>query len=604
MWRLSVAFLLLLPLEPASAAQQWLKITTPNFEMYTSAGEGSAKRAILHFERVRSFFTQQMVRGEADSDRVLIVAFRNLREFQPFQRQERSVAFYLKDRDRDQIVMGGFGEQFEQTAVHEFVHLLVARDQLEIPLWLNEGLAEIYSNLTPQGNNVVVGSALAGRAAALHRYKWLPLETLAAVDHSSPYYNEGDKTAIFYAQSWLLTHMLVLSDDYRQGFVRLMDSLAQGGGAEEVFRDVYGKNLDQVEKDLRLYFNDTVHVAVFPVKLEKSAEQPVVEPVETLDTDLLQAKLLARLRKFEEADKRFAEYVRQRPDDWRAEEALGYRYWIANDVEQARPHFARAVELGSENPLMHYEYSMLARQAGAEDEEVIPLLERALELNPLHINARLALAQLWVAEQDYDAALRHYDQIQSVTREQAVRLYHGIALAYAGKGDLAVASEGAQKAEQHAQTDEEKSRVADLTNYIGRLREREQRLREMTQRAYTAPPPTSAPVAEAGRRPVERPAVETVVQPSRPAVETVRIEGTLQSLDCLGARARLNVYVDGTLRSLAIYDPTQVDLRGNGGRNVELSCGQQKLTPVAVEFEPRIDDELGTIGAVRVLEFQ
>ena len=47
--------LLFLPLT-LSAADPWLRIATPHFELYTSAGESKGREVILYFEQVRSFF--------------------------------------------------------------------------------------------------------------------------------------------------------------------------------------------------------------------------------------------------------------------------------------------------------------------------------------------------------------------------------------------------------------------------------------------------------------------------------------------------------------------------------------------------------------------
>ena len=44
---------------------------------------------------------------------------------------------------------------------------------------------------------------------------WIPLATLLAVDHSSPYYNEKSHAGMFYAESWALVHMLNLDPAYR-----------------------------------------------------------------------------------------------------------------------------------------------------------------------------------------------------------------------------------------------------------------------------------------------------------------------------------------------------------------------------------------------------
>ena len=91
-------------------------------------------------------------------------------------------AFYLKGRDRDHIVMGGMGVDYDSTAVHEFVHLLVARSGTKLPLWLNEGLAELYSNLEPQGKTVHVGKLIPGQVLRLRETKWIPLDKLTEAD--------------------------------------------------------------------------------------------------------------------------------------------------------------------------------------------------------------------------------------------------------------------------------------------------------------------------------------------------------------------------------------------------------------------------------------
>ena len=38
------------------AADQWLRLTTPHFELFTTSGEKRGRETILHFEQVRSFF--------------------------------------------------------------------------------------------------------------------------------------------------------------------------------------------------------------------------------------------------------------------------------------------------------------------------------------------------------------------------------------------------------------------------------------------------------------------------------------------------------------------------------------------------------------------
>jgi len=604
MWRLILLVLLLIFAESGFAARGWLKVSTPSFELYTSASEGNAKRAIQQFERVRGFFSQETTHEEVEADPVVIVVFRSAREFRPFRRHEGVAAFYLRDRDRDYIVMGGFGERYERVAVHEYLHLLVERSQAKLPLWFNEGLAELYETLAPRGKNVLVGEPNPGNMATLEKYRWLPLETLVAVDHSSSYYNEADKARIFYAQSWLLTHMLALSREYRPGFSRSLSAFQHGISAEEAFREVYDKSLEEVEKDLKSYPRSNLRVAVFPVRLEKSAEQPLVEAVDVLEAELIQAKILTSIGKTEEADRRFAELLRQSPGDSRVEEALGYRYWRESELEQARAHFARAVELGSSNPLMYYEYALIERRSGVLNAEIIPLLQMAVELDPQYTDAQFQLAQSWLREREHEKALHHYSLVAADTPERALQLLHGMALACAGIGDLETAQQAAQKAQEYATTPEERSRLEDLLTYLGQLREREEMVREMARRDQSVRARVPETVVREGRPSLVRRTEQPLEEPLPTERLTIRIEGSLESVDCLGVRARLNVHADGRLSSFAIYDSNKVMLRGTGGEAVELRCGQQQMTPVVIEFEPHEDQELGTIGAVQVLEFK
>src|SRR5579862_7409407 len=59
------------------AADQWIKLSTPHFELYTTAGEKKGREAILYFEQVRSFFLEASPSKRAPEFPVRIVAFRS-----------------------------------------------------------------------------------------------------------------------------------------------------------------------------------------------------------------------------------------------------------------------------------------------------------------------------------------------------------------------------------------------------------------------------------------------------------------------------------------------------------------------------------------------
>jgi hypothetical protein len=77
----------------------------------------------------------------------------------------------------------------------------------------------------------------------LSEQKWMPLAALSNVGHDSREYTEKDRAGIFYAQSWLLTHVLMLSRDYADKFPNFATEISDSGSEEAVFSKVYGKTL-------------------------------------------------------------------------------------------------------------------------------------------------------------------------------------------------------------------------------------------------------------------------------------------------------------------------------------------------------------------------
>ena len=85
-------------------------------------------------------------------------------------------------------------------------------DSAWLPPWLNEGLAEFYQNTDFLGKDVEVGEPSGDNILYLRQSRMLPLSTLLSVDFKSPYYQDEQKGSVFYAQSWALTHYLMLTD--------------------------------------------------------------------------------------------------------------------------------------------------------------------------------------------------------------------------------------------------------------------------------------------------------------------------------------------------------------------------------------------------------
>jgi hypothetical protein len=245
---------------------------SPNFEAYSSAGERDTRDALRYFERVRDFFLQVNQREPPKPVPVYVVVFGSEKEYAPYRPNEFATAYYSGGADRDYIVMGRTGEQASQIAVHEYVHLVARHAGLKFPPWLNEGIAELYSNLRIQGDKVLVGDLIPGRLQALYSDKWIPLSVILSAGPDSPYYNEKNKAGSLYNEGWALVHMLQLSPEYVAKFSEFLGAVNSGVDSAAALEKIYGKPVTAFEKELQEYIRgNRFYVRPFSVKLAGGA---------------------------------------------------------------------------------------------------------------------------------------------------------------------------------------------------------------------------------------------------------------------------------------------------------------------------------------------
>jgi hypothetical protein len=230
------------------ADPRWIRMPSGDFEIYSSAGEGDTRLVLQYFERVRAFFEQKLGGSDQKSDPVRIIVFNSKKEYEPYRPNEFALAYYTQVAGRDYIVLSGTSADVFPVAVHEYVHLVARHGGLNLPPWLNEGIAEIYSTLKPLGDKVEVGSLIPGRMYALSREKWVPLSAILAADSSSPYYNEKNKAGSLYNEGWALTHMLSLSLQYSPGFARAFEEIRKGTPSEQALERYMGNLLQRSRK--------------------------------------------------------------------------------------------------------------------------------------------------------------------------------------------------------------------------------------------------------------------------------------------------------------------------------------------------------------------
>jgi tetratricopeptide (TPR) repeat protein len=448
--RVALACFTLAACRPAAAGDPWLRITSANFELYTTAPKRAGRDLVRHLEQVRSFFLQAFGSRLPASRPVRIIAFKNEKQYQAYRPNEFATAFFQPGAIHDLIVMSSAASEHYPVAVHEYTHLLIHQSGMEIPPWLNEGTAELYSNLEPRGDKILVGQLIPARLHVLRSAPWIPLATLVAVDHSSPFYNEKSHAGMFYAESWALVHMLNLDPAYRPQLQSLVAALKEDD-PPAAFAKAYGKQLDEVDAALQSYFSaPTVQAELFDVQLAKWVDAPKIQPGASLPARLALAELLANRRgRSEDARAAYDQLAAKYPDRWEVLEGLAQFAWQQHRLADAAQYFARAVDLGCRNPASFLLYARVLGYNNQPKEEA-DVLSRAATLFPASDEFKLELGATLVRNGNYGEAAAALLAIKNVgTAEQAYRLYYNLAYAQYRLGDTVHAVENSDKARRY-----------------------------------------------------------------------------------------------------------------------------------------------------------
>jgi tetratricopeptide (TPR) repeat protein len=245
---------------------------------------------------------------------------------------------------------------------HEYSHLLLRHNEPFWPIWLKEGMADIYATFQVTGEHTVqIGQPMEDYLRLLAQRPLLPLRQLFGVARDSPEYNERERQGIFYAESWLLTHYLMAGDNprHRVRFGDLTRLLQQGQPAEQAFTNAFQTTLLAMEQELRGYLSRGKFGGLtLAVQANLRAPQPLatrgLTPVERC---CRLGDALFRVGRLEEAEAYFLEGQRLAPRSPLPLEGLGLLAAQRHDHALAASYLQQALQFGSTSFLTHYGYA-------------------------------------------------------------------------------------------------------------------------------------------------------------------------------------------------------------------------------------------------------
>jgi tetratricopeptide (TPR) repeat protein len=429
-------------------------VETDHFVFFSNASERSTRRIAANLERLHAVLGQLTPEAKLGSERpIYLYVFESNASLTPYKPlyngKPANIAGYFFSRPEASymVMQAEAGDAVERILYHEYLHYVLGNNYGALPLWFNEGIAELYSTFKSNDQFAEIGRPVVDHIRTLRESSVLPLKQLFAVDYDSKDYNEGVRQGIFYAQSWALVHYLLMGNPERRApTLEFFKDLVNGVPAPEAFRKAYQTTEAQMEKELRDYvLRSLFNYTQIPVKPASELKMRM-EPLPREETLTRLADLLLYQRdgaRLPDATEHFRAALAAKPGYGPAQVGLCRVESTAGRAAAALACFEKAAQATPEDFTLQYEYARLLREEGPKDDATVAkaraALARATALQPENGEAWMELAATYLNDTSMSPeALRAFESTYRVRPgDPAAAEYLVMAYARSGQRDKA-----------------------------------------------------------------------------------------------------------------------------------------------------------------------
>jgi len=382
----------------------WIRLQSEHFTFFSNASERSTRRVAADLERLRSVFAQLFPDLKKEAGRpTFVYLFRNesaLTPYRPLRNGKRiELAGYFAGRAEADYMAVNAEMSYDTSKIlyHEYTHSLLHANYAHLPVWLDEGLAELYSTFKSNGSFVEIGHADRDHILWLRENSLIPLHELFAITSASKDYNEGSRRGVFYSESWTLVHYLLVGNPERRAeAIHYISAIARGAQTEDAFRSAFHADESVLEQELRAY----VHRSLFnyirvPVEPEEKL-QAKIEPLPWPETLVRLGDLATTLgpENVNDAREHYQAALKAKADYGPALAGLSRIESAAGHTEAAQAAVAKAAVAAPDDFQVQYSYAMDLLSRGHDPETLQKArvaLQRAVQIQP---NSARAWGQL------------------------------------------------------------------------------------------------------------------------------------------------------------------------------------------------------------------
>jgi tetratricopeptide (TPR) repeat protein len=397
---------------------QWQEVRSAHFIVNSDANPRKAQLVAEAFENLREVFHQGFPNLKVDTPNPLVIfAMDGEASFSAFlpwywkvDGGTHPVGVFFSHGDQDYAVvradLGLYGDFQNHDVYHEYTHSVFRLNFRQLPLWLDEGLAEYFGDTVFGRSEVAIGNTNRWRLGFMSSddFQWLPLDTILLTNLQSTSYTEALPAQHFYAESWLLVRYLLLDPEaqrqqlmqkYLQAWLRTGDSL-------EAAKISLG-DLGALQTRLRSYMGQKVHgyqrMKFVTLDLDKDLR---TRPLSLAEGLAAQGRLLVDCGRPEEALPLLQKAAQLAPGLSSVHTSLGTLALAQRDPERSRAEFQAAMGLDPADftPAFRLGRELMQQSVPADTNRAVTCLETAIHLDGKSAPAHDALAKAYLRVPD------------------------------------------------------------------------------------------------------------------------------------------------------------------------------------------------------------
>lgn len=383
---------------------EWIKLTAPQFTVLSEVSESRTRAWAREFELFHRGIASVLWVPPERLEPLRVVLFRSDRRFRPYKplaggkpAEVNGVFLHEPERNLAALAVDGLRDETREHIFHEATHWHLAAYERDLPLWLNEGLAELFGNFEVRGDTFMLGKIRPSYLKYVHTFTPLSYRELASIDEGALAYDwhHSAQTTKFYAESWAAAHLLALDTPSGMSILRrYLHAPAGAALASDELLGYFGITPAQFDQRLSVFLmRRRVNALVVPLDRHGLGENYVVQPATSTEIDLALGELLLGENRLAEAKPYIARVVAARPDDPVGLAKLGEIAVGEKRNDEADCYLRRALAHGSTSFRVYFFVAMATWAERRSDGKVsVESMSKAMEYltNALMLNPRLA----------------------------------------------------------------------------------------------------------------------------------------------------------------------------------------------------------------------